>query len=308
MKFKKTTKLIAPPRLRLGDTVALIRPASKIDEKKYKQSVRWLREFGFCVAIYPRKRKTDSFFAFSDKDRAAELNWAFSQPGIKAVLACRAGYGSVRLLPYIKKSDMRRWQPKLFLGYSDVTFIHQWLQNELGWKSVHGPLTGFLNKVRLYKVLNEVLKLGELPKAETWAEAKNIGSSKKVKGRLVGGTLSLLEMTGSAALPKRPVILAIEDVNENYYSLDRMIQTLIDGGYGKYVKGILLGNLKGCGKNDSGSFKLSRVHESLKVLSSGPVWTRCRFGHANRQRENPMVFSALCSPLTLGRGDGALRS
>ena len=286
-------KLIKPERLRPGDTVALILPSSRIEDKKFTRSVKMIQSLGYCVVTYPGMRKSDLFFSSSDKDRAAEINWAFSEPGVRAVLSCRGGYGSVRILPHLMNgrggSYGKRWLPKIFLGYSDVTYLHQWLQNDLGWTTVHGPLVGLLERAQLGRLFKDLTEMPTKPVSSKWGEIKNIGSPKKARGRLVGGTLSMVQLTGKAALPRAPVILALEDVNEDFYRLDRMIWSLIDAEYGSHVKGILLGNLLNCGRNDKKTFTLKRLHESLRKLTEGPIWTGCRFGHGvKNQRLLPL--------------------
>ena len=272
-------KVHKPRALKPGDTVAVVRPASHLDVDLFDQSIQNLRSLGFCVVLYPKKFSRDGVFAASDEMRAKELHWAFSEPGIKAVLAARGGYGSIRTFSHLSKADMKKWKPKLFVGYSDTTYIHQYLQNELGWATVHGPLIGSLSRADLRSFMRDVVELPSKPSQSMWKEVKNIGANKKARGKLVGGNLSLLQLVGRAALPTEPVILALEDIQENHYRLDRMIWNLIDADYGRYVRGIVLGTLHECGAMDRTKFPVSRVYETLKKLCRGPIWTGAHFGH-----------------------------
>jgi muramoyltetrapeptide carboxypeptidase len=277
--------LIHPPALRPGDTVALICPGSRIEQRLIRQAEQWLRELGFCVAKYPQKKKPDSFFAASDADRAKELDWALAEPGIRAVFACRGGYGSQRALRLISRAQWQRWKPKLVMGYSDVTYLHQFLQNQLGWVSFHGPLIGFLNRPLIRKLMEASLVFSSAPHVETWSEVRNVGGRPSAEGRLVGGNLSLIQMAGPAELPRRPIILAIEDIHENFYRIDRMLQSLLDAGYAEYVRGILLGTFDDCGKGDRKTFRFERVLDSMRQLTRGPIWMNCRFGHGLDRRK-----------------------
>ncbi len=278
-------KLITPPALKPGASLALIRPAGRFDEKRYQENVRELRKLGFCVCEYPRRSKKDSFFSASDRDRALEFAWAFSEPGIDAVLSVRGGYGTHRLIDAFERLPQKvqkAIRPKIFVGYSDVTYLHQYLQNQWGWKTFHGPLTGALPPAALKSMMKDLLALPSQSSAETWSEAKVLsgGKSSKARGRLVGGNLSLLQTSGPAALPKNvPLILALEDVNENFYQIDRMLRVLVDAGYRENVKGLLLGTFVGCGKDDARTFRWSRVQESLRELCAGPILKNIRFGH-----------------------------
>ncbi len=271
--------MIKPPALKKGDTIAVIQPASKIETKAYDKSIKLVRELGFCVAEYPLKKKADKFFSASDQDRAKELHWALSEPGIRAVLSCRGGYGSQRALSLISKKDFKAWKPKILVGYSDLTYLHQWIQNHLGWISFHGPLIGMLEKSQFKKLLNDLLSLNSQAETSQWSEIKNIGTKKMGKGTLVGGNLSLLQVAGPSKLPHEPLILALEDVNENFYRIDRMLRSLIDAGYSKWVQGIILGTFTFCGEKDRKTFTFEKVIESFRLLTNGPIWMNAQFGH-----------------------------
>jgi muramoyltetrapeptide carboxypeptidase len=262
--------------LKLGDTIALVRPAGYLSDDLFLKTTQTLRSFGFCVVTYKEAFKPDGTFSASDDLRARELQWAFSQPGVSLVWACRGGYGSVRTLSRLSKSDVRAWQPKIFVGYSDTTYLHQVLKNELGMPSIHGPLCGFLNRAQLKSSIRALLELPASPQGQTWAEIENLGRNVRVQGQLLGGNLSMIQTAGRAALPKTPMILAIEDVNEDFYRLDRMIWTLIDAGYAPFVKGIIVGSLLKCSER---SFGRQRFIQTLQTLTNGPIWMKARFGH-----------------------------
>ena len=272
--------LIQPKRLRPGDTIALIRPGSRLDPKAFDGTVKALRSLGFCTAVYPKKWKPDSRFSGSDELRAEEFNWAFSQPGVRAIWASRGGYGSQRMIESLNASAIDLWEPKILLGYSDLTYAHQWLQNRKHWLTFHGPLCGFLDRASLKKTLQSLMDLPLEETTQTWSEAKNIGGSGSVRGKLVGGNLSLLRVSGRAQLPVgEDLILAIEDVDEAYYRIDRMLRMLGDSDVAPYIKGILLGTFHDCGKSDKKTFGFKRIEESLRRLTSGPIWKNCKFGH-----------------------------
>lgn len=281
--------LIKPLGLNFGDTIALIRPASRLDEVAFRNTAKILRKMGFCVAFYPGKMRSDRFFAASDSDRARELSWAFREPGIRAVLACRGGYGSVRTLGHLKPNEIRQWKPKLFVGYSDMTYLHQWLQNQLGWVSIHGPLAGRMPSADVKTFIKDLMALPSVRVEQKWSEIKNISKRNMASGLLLGGNLSMIQVAGPAALPRVPMILAIEDVNEDFYRLDRMLRVLKDAGYSKYFRGILLGSLLKCGERDRKTFGMNRLQDTLRELTKGPIWTRVRFGHGiRRQRLLPL--------------------
>ena len=268
------------PILKLGDCVALISPAGKIERQKIQKSKKALQELGLFVVEYPKKIKKDSFFSSSDEDRAKELSWAFSDSAIQAVFCCRGGYGSSRSLRQVSDKDLKQWQEKIFVGYSDITYIHHWMFNRFGWKGFHGPLVGHLEKTHLKKLTKDLMSWSD-KKSETWSEIQILQKG-SAKGRLMGGNLSLFQTSGPAALPKTDMILVIEEVNESYYRIDRSLQNLIDAGYQKYIKAVIVGGLQGCGKADARSFGLKRLKESFRSLTKGPVWWGGSFGHGRK--------------------------
>ena len=194
----------------------------------------------------------------------------------------------MRLTPYWKKADLKKWRPKLFLGYSDITFLHQWLQNELGFVSFHAPLVGQISEPDLKEFVENTLALSTRKK-EAWSECE-LHRKGKARAILQGGNLAMIQTAGPAALPKRDMILALEDVNEAHYRLDRRVWELIHAGYGPYVKGLVLGQFFQCGKSEARRFAWSTVLESLeKLCSRGPILVNARFGHGlKRQRILPL--------------------
>lgn len=286
MKSRNKRILCKPRRLQAGDTIALVCPGAFLDEAHIRASTKALQKLGFCVVRSPRiekKAKRDGYFASTDRERADEIDWAFSEPGVRAVWACRAGYGSMRLTRFFTPQKIKNWKPKIFIGYSDVTYFHQWIQNQLGWVTFHGPLVGYMNEGQIKKTTRDLLDLGTQKLSVRWPRVQSIRAG-RARGQLVGGNLCMLRTSGPAALPRRPLILAIEDVHEEFYQIDRMIWSLIDAGYRDYIQGIILGHFHECGRRDSKTFGWSRVQDSLRHLTDGPIWTGAPFGHGLREQ------------------------
>ncbi len=328
--------LIKVPGLKRGDCVAVIRPSSRLDQKLYEESIEHLRALDLCVVRYDElhrsRAKADSFFSADDAGRSREFDWAMREPGIRAVLAARGGYGIQRTLQFFSTpQELRRikkqWLPKIVVGYSDFTFAHQWIQNQLGWITFHGPLVGMIPKKSLQGLVRElmslpstkcswsikshqVLKKGSLKGRGTISGAQAIngkatmfgaqGPSSEAQGRLVGGNLSLLQTSGWAALPKVPMILAIEDVNEPFYKLDRFLMNLWYAGYAPFIKGILLGSFHKCGLADGRTFGWSRVVETMRCLTRGPIIGPLDFGHGlAKQRLLPLGVRVKLRPSSI---------
>ncbi len=283
MKSKTNFRVSKPARLHRGDPVALIRPGGYLDEKAFSQTLQWVEEFGFEVFQYKPRMKQDFYFAGTDRERAREWSWAFSNPEIKAVLACRGGYGTMRTLGQLMPAKSKIFKSKILTGFSDLTFAHQWIYNQFRHLSFHSALVGQLPKPDLYYFLNQLLDLPE--QRSDWSlldlEVLQKGSA---RGVLMGGNLSLFQTAGPASFPKRPMILAIEEINEDFYRIDRSIWSLIHAGYSPWVRGILLGKWTDCGR-DQDRFSFGHLLGSLKKLCSGPIWRTSSFGHSLKRQQ-----------------------
>jgi muramoyltetrapeptide carboxypeptidase len=132
--------LIKPGRLRIGDTVAIVAPASAPPEPdSIDRSVEAIETLGFKPRLAPNVRKRKGFLAGTDRERAADLLQMFAAPEVRAILCLRGGYGTSRLIPLLDFTMLRR-NPKIFMGYSDITSLHCALLTQANLISFHGPM------------------------------------------------------------------------------------------------------------------------------------------------------------------------
>lgn len=247
-------KLVWPKRLAPGDTVMLIAPAGPPDREQVMRFKDHIEQRGYKVKLRDDMFDVEGYLAGSDERRAEEFNEAFADPEVDGVLAVRGGYGCMRMMPLIDWEVVRK-NPKLLLGYSDITALHAGM-NKVGVVSFHGPgpasglgskdgPTEFTGKYVLQAVeASPESPAGpytvEVPKDV--AEVSSFGKG-KATGRLVGGNLSLISaLEGTPyAIDTKDAILMIEDVNEAPYRIDRMIQQLKLAGKLDQLKGAVLG-------------------------------------------------------------------
>ncbi len=240
-------KWIKPAALIEGDLIAIAAPSSTFDHEPFLQAVERLKSWGFAVHynenIFRRKR----YLAGSDNERAQELIHFLQDPKIKAILTARGGYGAARLLPYL---DVERHSffPKILLGYSDFTAIHNYFNACLGWTTFQGPC--------LAKDFNGLTSRGELSLIRALSSNEPLGEIKPegvmsistgvVEGVMVGGCLSLVcSLVGTPyQLDTSNKIFYLEDVGEKPYRIDRMLLQLRYAGMFKDVLGIVIGPLK----------------------------------------------------------------
>jgi muramoyltetrapeptide carboxypeptidase len=249
-------RLLRPERLSFGDTVGIAAPASAPHQpKEIDHAIHALERLGFKPKPARHLRERLGFLAGSDRDRADDLMRLFADRNVKAIFCLRGGYGSGRLLSRLD-FDLVRRNPKIFLGFSDITALHCAFQTRAGLVSFHGPmLSSHLAQSELSDfTLHGLLRTLMRPKApgsictgftEKAARSLRRGSA---SGRLLGGNLSVLCTTlGTPWQPQfKGRILFLEDIDEAPYRIDRMLTQLLNAGLLQQVAGVALGVSRGC--------------------------------------------------------------
>ncbi|EEF58570.1 S66 peptidase family protein [Pedosphaera parvula] len=283
-----------PDRLRLGDTVALIAPASAPpDPKSIDESLAVIEKFGFKPKLSRHARKRWGFLAGSDRERASDLMEAFGDRRVKGIFCVRGGYGTPRLLPLLDYQKIRE-NPKVFVGYSDITALHCAFLKKSNLLSFHGPMfaSDFIKKnypdfscERFLKILTEPEFPGSICQDYTH-DTVSILRRGKVSGELIGGNISLL--CSSLGTPYQPSfrgkILFFEDLDEVPYRYDRLLTQLSNAGLLQQVAGIAVGICVGAIDPKAKKMKEYRqtFEDVLKERLSGlkvPLVCGLPFGH-----------------------------
>jgi muramoyltetrapeptide carboxypeptidase len=298
-------KLIKPKRLAKGDTVGVIAPASGLSAEDFDKALQNVADLGFKTKVGKYARNKTGFLAGTDKERLEDLHWAFSDMEIDAVWCVRGGYGISRLLPAVNYSLIKK-NPKIFIGYSDVTALHLAISQNCGLVTFHGPvaasnfsdyskkhaLNALMNPTAPYKVElspDNVAKESNLFKTEVITKGK-------CRGRLVGGNLSLLSaLAGTPFALKNPKgkILFMEDVGEQPYRIDRMLTQLRQSVDLRQLAGIALGVFEDCNPRDAASSQslMEVLKDRLGDLKI-PVIYGLSFGHIRDQFTLPVGIEA----------------
>lgn len=286
-----TRDLIRPPHLKKGDTIMIVSPAGKInDRNKVDAGIELANHWGLIVFFGDHLLSESNTFAGTDAERLQDLQEALDNPSIKAIWCSRGGYGLVRI---VDKLDFTKFmeRPKWVIGYSDVTVLHNKLHS-LGVESVHAqmPLTLKLQdpvQKESIVTLREALFGKELSYKFDSSEFNRNG---KATGQLVGGNLSIVySMLGSETdLKMDGKILFIEDVNEALYHIDRMLISLKRAGYFENCAGLVVGDfrLKKNEENGSGEFGETVEDIVLRVTEGTdfPVIFNFPAGHIDDNR------------------------
>lgn len=267
------SRVVKPQRLRAGMTVGLVTPASNVpeDEELYA-AMDLVRSLGFIPKASPNLFSRTQYLAGTDKERADDLNAMFADSDVDAIFCVRGGYGSGRLLRYLDY-DAIAANPKIIMGYSDITAILNAIFLRTGIVTFHGPIAGGnfseYTLAEYNKVLvepTETTVIGEPPAFETrpgvvdWENRLTTIVPGVAEGHLIGGNLSLVvTLLGTPYEPNfEGAILFLEDVSEPPYSVDRMLTHLWMSGKLEQVSGIVLGKFSDDGY-DSNTFSMEQV-------------------------------------------------
>jgi muramoyltetrapeptide carboxypeptidase len=234
-------KMIFPPNLKKGDTVAIVATARKNIEDNLKPAISWLKKWGLEVVIGSTIGLDKDQLAGTDEQRAADFQKQLDNPNIKAIWCVRGGYGTVRMIDLLDFTKFKQ-SPKWIVGFSDVTVLHSHL-NSMGYASIHGimPVSS-----KASEEAKETLRKALFGKhLEYTVRSEFMNKYGTAKGQLVGGNLSILySLFGSpSAIDCSDKILFIEDLDEYLYHIDRMMMNLKRNGCLENLKGIIVGGM-----------------------------------------------------------------
>jgi muramoyltetrapeptide carboxypeptidase len=275
---RKPTK---PKALKSGDTVAVVASASAIERAHLERGVNVLASMGFRVKVSERVLARSGILAGDDRERASELQEYFADPEVKAIFSARGGYGSGRLLPLLDCKAMAA-TPKIFVGFSDATFLLNALVDFAGMVSFHGPMVAmdFARGLspRSFEHLQGLLS-GKIDTFEL--EARETMHPGNAQGEVIGGCLSVVvAMIGTPFEPRFDGrILFLEDTGEKAYRIDRMLVQLRQSGALGRVAGIVFGAIRAIDGNEQETQLIARFAAEQTAGLGCPVLYGVEAGH-----------------------------
>jgi muramoyltetrapeptide carboxypeptidase len=307
--FLNGQALVKPNRLHLGDTIGLIAPGWLITEAQLKESIEQIKQFGYVPFYSQRILGVNGYFSGTDKDRAADLNEMFLNPHVKAIFCVNGGYGCTRILNLLDYKGIER-NPKILVGFSDVSAILNAIQQKANLVTFHGPYSRTIkydynssqfNSIAVNPASNFVIESSEedLKKSTEKAEySRYTITSGSAIGQLIGGNLTIItSLIGTNyQLDFTNKIVFIEEVGEEPYRIDRMLTQLIEAGELQKAAGIAFGIFQDCEKSDRtyapNSFLLKEViEERIKPLNIPAVYG-LSFGHNKNNFTIPIGINA----------------
>ncbi len=271
-------------RLEAGDTIGMVAPASPSDCMKVEKAVKSLTAMGYRVKTGESVYRNRGYLAGGDELRADDINRMFADDEVNAVFCLRGGYGSQRILDLVDFKLIKE-NPKIFMGYSDITALLNAIHQECGLITFHGPMGGDFagglgksTKAAMKKALEGVDPIGEVPNPEL----PQVVAEGRARGALVGGNLSIVAASLGTPyeIDTKGRILLLEDVNEEPYSIDRMLNQLRLAGKLKAAAGVVLGDWGDSEpKEPERSLSLEEVFEDMFRDIGKPVLKGYKIGH-----------------------------
>jgi muramoyltetrapeptide carboxypeptidase len=305
---------VKPKILKKGDTVGIVSPASfPFEEGDIETSLQWLRKLGLKWKLGDHITDHYSDMAGTDRVRLADFHKMWADPDVSAVMPLRGGNGTVRLLPHLD-FDLIKGNPKIIMGFSDVTGLLIPIHQKTGLVTFHGPLLGsFYDSPYTFNSFQKAVMhskpiglVNEPPPPTPWGSQYNNSripiAFGKARGRLTGGCLTVIrQLMGTAyEIDTAKKIVFLEDVSEEPFSVDRMLTQLLLANKLQQAAAIVVGECTNCRPGESGrkTLPLNRSVEWIlrdRLGSLGiPVVYGMHFGHSKEKFILPLgAFASL---------------
>ncbi|MCM2410586.1 LD-carboxypeptidase [Streptomyces sp. RKAG290] len=277
------TPLTRPARLRAGSRVAVVSPSGPVPADRLEPGLDILRGWGLDPVTMPHVLDVHpelDYLGGTDELRARDLQDAWCDPSVDAVICARGGYGAHRMVDLLDWAAMRAAGPKVFVGYSDITVLHEAFAVRMGLATLHGPMVGtetFLKDPQTQESLRATLFEPETVRALGLGSARALVPG-RARGIVYGGCVSLLAAdlgTPHARKSARGGLLVIEDTTEDPYGIDRILTQLLRAGALEGIAGVACGSWAGCGPYSQVRAVLADRFGPLGV----PVVEELGFGH-----------------------------
>ncbi|PAB59300.1 S66 peptidase family protein [Anaeromicrobium sediminis] len=279
--------MIKPKGLKPGSVIGIVAPASPVEEEKVIGSKKILESMGFQVKMGKSCYEKYGYLSGKDRVRAYDLNNMFADEYIDGIICLRGGYGSVRILEMIDYNSISK-NPKVFVGYSDITALHIAINQRANLITFHGPMaaSNMTTKLDDFTYNSFVDMIGD---NDFYGEIKNPLKEKletlsggRCMGKITGGNMAIICSTLGTPyeIDTKNKILFLEDIGEEPYRVDRMLNQLHLAGKLEDCLGIILGDFKDCNASDpKNSLELEEVFNDLLIPLEKPILGNVRVGH-----------------------------
>jgi len=291
-------RIIKPGALHRGDVIGVCSPASApASDHDLSRGITYLERLGYRVELGKHLRLKRGYLAGTDAQRASDISDLFANRKVRAIFAARGGYGSHRILPLLNYPVIKR-NPKILVGYSDITALQLALMAKVGLVTYSGPMvaaemaTGFGGNGEdwFWRCLTSTSALPSI-RAKVLRHGLQRKRHAQTTGRMIGGNLSVLATSlGTPYFPRmsNPILL-LEEIDERPYRIDRMMQQLLLAGALSRAAGVVLGSFVDC-KPAKGkpSLTLRQVFLDTFAGLNYPVLEGVRYGHVKNSLTMPL--------------------
>ena len=297
-------KCLKPKALAPGDTIGLITPSSSITEEKLAKAISNMELLGLKVKLGKHIKVINGYLAGTDKQRLEDLHNMFADDDVDGIWCIRGGYGVGRILPKINYKLIKK-NPKVLIGYSDITALLIAIHKKTGLIGFHGPLAssdftdysvkhlkGVLMNPTSYYTIGHAIDIDDLKDKAYHSKVIRVG---KAKGELTGGNLTLLAAAvGTDFQPKfKNKLVFIEDIGEKPYRLDRMFTQLLQSTDLHKAAGIALGVFEDCeAKEGDRSLSLMEMFNDRLGHLNMPIIYGLSLGHIKNHMTLPVGIKA----------------
>ena len=280
---------IRPPRLKPGDTIGIVAPAGPFDPKIFSQGLSTVESLGFRTRVSDEIFEKTGYLAGTDALRAQLINRLFKDPEVQGIICARGGFGSLRILPLVD-FDVIRKNPKVFIGFSDITALLTAITSHSGLVTFHGPMVTTLATAPEFtcNILTTAIA-SDAPLEITPADGIVLQAG-QAKGPVIGGNLNTLcHLLGTPYQAGfKSHILFFEDRGEARYRIDRMVAQMKLAGCFEGIDGLVLGSFEDCGNLD-GIYQIFQEHfRDIHI----PILAGFDIGHGKQNMTIPCGMDA----------------
>ena len=285
----KNEKNRVPVRIQPGDTIGVVAPAGPFDRQTFFRGARIIEDMGFNIFIPPGLFEKNRYLAGSDKHRVQLVNQLFADKSIDAIICARGGYGSMRILSMLDFDAIKN-NPKVFIGFSDITILLSVLFTRCKLVTFHGPVVTSLADA------SEETKLSLFSNVTSDSNLEiQLSSGRTIKpgvatGEICGGNLTMLcHLVGTPFAPDfENKILFLEDRAEAPYRIDRMLVHMELAGCFRGLSGIILGAFEECGPTEDVIKIIVEIFEKYPI----PILAGLDAGHGSHNLTIPLGIEA----------------
>lgn len=282
--------LIKPKNLKTGDTIAIIAPSGEVNIEKINSAVKYFESKSYNVKLGNNLTKFKNYLAGSDNERAEDLNNAFLDEEVNAIICARGGYGAIRLLNKINYDAIKN-NPKIFCGYSDITALSAIILKNTGLITFSGPMaqSDFANDINTFTE-NKFFEALSFMQSKIIPDNLKIYNSVECEGILFGGNLATIaSLCGVDFLPDEKFIFFAEDICEPVYKIDRYFTQLMNiKKFRNNLSGIVLGDFL---ESDDNKI-LEEFFLELAKKSDIPIFGGYPISHDKRKTTIPVGAQA----------------